>query len=209
MSETSSSRIPCEPIAAADRAGARRALRALRAGDGTDSRRDADRAIFVAVGELIAGLGRVAPVVAAYWPMPGEPDPREALADWHRAGWPLALPAVRRPDAPLDFCAWAPGDDMAGGLMGTRQPSRCVERVPEVLVIPCLGFDARGFRLGYGGGFYDRTLAALANAGRRIVAIGVARDDAQVVGFEPHAHDRALDCIVTESRRIPSLPAPR
>ena len=209
MSETSSSRIPCEPIPAADRAAARRQLRALRAGDGTDSRRDADRAIFAGVGELITQLGQVAPVVAAYWPMPGEPDPREALANWHRAGWSLALPVVRGPEEPLDFCAWAPGDDIAGGLQGTRQPSRCVVCVPDVLVIPCLGFDGRGFRLGYGGGFYDRTLAALANAGCRVVTIGVARDDAQVVGFEPHAHDRALDCIVTESRRIPARPAPR
>ena len=151
----------------------------------------------------------MAPVIAAYWPMPDEPDPREALAHWHRAGWPLALPAVRQTNAPLDFCAWAPGDEMTGGLLGTWQPALCVARVPDVLVIPCLGFDARAYRLGYGGGYYDRTLGALANAGRRVVTIGVARDDAQVVGFEPHAHDLPLDCIVTESRRIPSRPAPR
>jgi len=209
VSETSSSRIPCEPISAADRAGARRLLRARRAGQASDSRRDADRCLFRAVGELIAGLGQSAPVIAAYWPMPGEPDPREALADWHRAGWQLALPAVRQLNAPLDFFAWAPGDGMAGGLLGTWQPARQVARVPDVLVIPCLGFDARAYRLGYGGGYYDRTLAALTAAGRRVVTIGVAHDDAQVVGFEPHAHDRALDCIITESRRIPSRPAPR
>ncbi len=148
-------------------------------------------------------------MIAAYWPMPGEPDPREALADWHRAGWRLALPAVRELNAPLDFFAWAPGDEMAGGLLGTWQPARQVACVPDVLVIPCLGFDGRAYRLGYGGGFYDRTLAALTGAGRRVVTIGVAHDDAQVVGFEPHAHDRALDCIVTESRRIASRPAPR
>ncbi|MBK8767181.1 MAG: 5-formyltetrahydrofolate cyclo-ligase [Burkholderiaceae bacterium] len=209
MSETSSSRIPCEPIPAADRASARRLLRARRASEASGSRRDADRCLFRAVGELIAGLGQAAPVIAAYWPMSGEPDPREALADWHRAGWRLALPAVRQLNAPLDFFAWAPGDEMAGGLLGTWQPARQVACVPDVLVIPCLGFDGRAYRLGYGGGFYDRTLAALTGAGRRVVTIGVAHDDAQVVGFEPHAHDRALDCIVTESRRIPSRPAPR
>ncbi|HPU52449.1 MAG TPA: 5-formyltetrahydrofolate cyclo-ligase [Burkholderiaceae bacterium] len=213
MSETSSSRIPCEPVPAGDRALARRLLRERRGAVAPGARGAADRSLFAAAGELIGRLigHRVpdAPVVAGYWPMAGEPDPRPALADWHRAGWRLALPVVRQKDAPLEFCAWQPGDDMAPGPMGTWHPARCIPTTPDVLVIPCLGFDAGRYRLGYGGGYYDRTIEALVRAGRRVVTIGVAHDDAQMIGFEPHAHDRALDCIVTESRRLPDLPAPR
>jgi 5,10-methenyltetrahydrofolate synthetase len=234
VSETSSSRIPREAVAAGDRAAARRALRARRAAETAQARWVADHAVFAAVGQWIAawtgdharpgdapgpagdaGEGAQAvstevpttPIVAVYWPMAGEPDPREAMARWHRDGWALALPVVRERAAPLDFRAWAPGDPLEPGLLGTWQPREVVECRPDLLVIPCLGFDARGYRLGYGGGFYDRTLAAFEQAGPRVATLGVARDDAQLVGFEPQAHDCPLDAIVTESRRFPSRPA--
>jgi 5-formyltetrahydrofolate cyclo-ligase len=135
--------------------------------------------------------------------MPGEPDVRSALERWHREGWDLALPQVRGRGTPLRFAAWAPGDPLAAGPLGTREPADALERIPDVLVIPCLGHDERGYRLGYGGGYYDRTLAAMGDAGRRVVAIGVAREGAAVRGFEPGPHERPLDWIVTPSRRIP------
>lgn len=74
-----------------------------------------------------------------------------------------------------------------------------------MIVLPCLGFDARAFRLGYGGGFYDRTLAEFAKCEKNphpVLTIGVAYDDAEIQGFEPHTHDRALDWIITQARRI-------
>ncbi len=167
-----------------------------------------DDRIFSAVGELIAALALEHPTVALYWPMAGEPDPRAALPNWHRAGWSLALPRVQARAEALRFCAWAPGEPLVPGLLGTRQPADCRECLPDVVVVPCLGFDARGFRLGYGGGYYDRTLARLAALGRRCVAIGVADDEAEISGFEPHVHDRALDWVLTESRRLAGAAAP-
>lgn len=185
---------------AADRAQARLALRARRQARAPTVRQRDDRTIFARVSLLITGLALSAPIVGVYWPMAGEPDPRADLPDWHGAGWRLALPCVEAVQAPLRLCAYAPGDPLVEGLLGTRQPALCAPQTPDVLVIPCLGFDARGYRLGYGGGFYDRTLAALASAGRHPMTIGVASDDAQMSGFENQPHDWPLDWVVTESR---------
>lgn len=215
MSGPSWSRIACGPIDAADRPAARRALRARRETLPADAGAAEDAAIFAAVDALLAALAMPpraaepagvpqapAPTLAAYWPMRGEPDVRPALTRWHEAGWRLALPQVLGRATPLRFACWAPGQPLVAGPMGTREPADGQACLPEVLVIPCLGHDEAGYRLGYGGGYYDRTLAALAQAGRRFVAIGVAREGAAVRGFEPGPHERPLDWIVTPSRRI-------
>ena len=119
-----------------------------------------------------------------------------------RAGWGLLLPRVLARDRPLDFLPWAPGERLSVGRLGTWEPAPAPARVPDLMLIPCLGFDERGDRLGYGGGYYDRSLAALDAAGAPVIAIGVAPECAAMSGFEPGPHDRPLDWIVTESRRL-------
>ena len=135
--------------------------------------------------------------------LPGSMDP------WcFSANAAYAPPRVQAPAEALRFCAWSPGEPLVAGLFGTRQPADCRDCLPDVVVMPCLGFDPRGYRLGYGGGYYDRTLARIAAGGRPCVAIGVAHDEAEISGFEPHVHDRALDWILTESRRLAGAAAP-
>jgi len=154
----------------------------------------ADRAIVSRLRDLVA---RYAPrVLAGYWPMRDEPDLREALVQWHRDGVVVALPCVAARAAPLAFGRWTPETELADGPFGTRHPHPLEPLAPDLLVLPCLGFDARCHRLGYGGGYYDRTLAVLPGAR----AVGVAYDDCEIVGFDARAHDRPLDAIVTERR---------
>ncbi|MBV8634609.1 MAG: 5-formyltetrahydrofolate cyclo-ligase, partial [Burkholderiaceae bacterium] len=98
--------------------------------------------------------------LGVYWPIRGEPDLRDAYAELARRGLHLALPVMTGRDAPLAFAAWAPGDALEEGAMKVpipKAPQRFV--TPDALLIPCVGFNQARLRLGYGGGFYDRTLA--------------------------------------------------
>ncbi|MBU6273181.1 MAG: 5-formyltetrahydrofolate cyclo-ligase [Betaproteobacteria bacterium] len=159
--------------------------------------------LFDRVRALLADRTPAGRRIAAYWPLPGEPDPRLALRGWHAAGWQILLPRVVMRDAPLAFHRWAPDQPLEAGPFGTRQPAPdSPQDRPDLLIIPCLGFDARGWRLGHGGGFYDRSLAALAADGRAPLTIGVAWSSQEVDGFAPGPHDRGLDWIVTERRTL-------
>jgi 5-formyltetrahydrofolate cyclo-ligase len=176
-----------EDIRAA-KAALRRAAEARRAALGVDPEAPARRLMPL----LAAEAGRV---LAGYWPMRGEADPRPALAA--HAG-PVCLPVVAGRGRPLLFRAWAPGEALVPGAFGTAVPDGGAVTTPEVLIVPLLAFDRRGFRLGYGGGFYDRTLAALRAAGR-CRAIGLAFAGQEMAAL-PHAEgDAALDLIVTEA----------
>ncbi|MGZ5202550.1 MAG: 5-formyltetrahydrofolate cyclo-ligase [Telluria sp.] len=137
-------------------------------------------------------------VLAVYWPVHGEPDLRAAYAELVQAGAQLALPVVVARDAPLAFAAWTPGDPMVADGMGVMVPGdlQFVER-PAALLVPCLGFNAQGYRLGYGGGFYDRTLAAVP----RPATLGIAYACQEAV-FAHAPHDVALDAIVTEVSQV-------
>ncbi len=141
-------------------------------------------------------------VVSAYWPMGSEIDPRPLMRELHRRGHPIVLPVVVGRDRALVFRAWRPGDALAPGGFGTQVPrAGQPELVPGVLIVPLLAFDRAGYRLGYGGGFYDRTLARLRHDGE-ILAVGVAYA-AQEVAAVPHdADDQPLDWIVTEAEAI-------
>jgi 5,10-methenyltetrahydrofolate synthetase len=132
--------------------------------------------------------------LAVYWPLAGEPDLAPACAQLHAAGVRLALPVVVARGAALAFAHWTPGEAMHVDAMGIAVPAalRPMER-PPALVIPCLGFNGQGYRLGYGGGFYDRTLAAPPRPRTVGVGYGWARVD-----FEVGTHDVPLDLILTE-----------
>jgi 5-formyltetrahydrofolate cyclo-ligase len=134
--------------------------------------------------------------VGGYWPMRGEYNPLGYLRQVIDAGAAAALPAVIELGAPLEFRAWTPKTRMAPGRWDTLHPEDGPAVAPLALLIPLVGFDAAGHRLGYGGGFYDRTLAALSP---RPLAIGVGFELGRLASIAPAAHDRQMDVIVTEA----------
>ena len=141
-------------------------------------------------------------VVSAYWPMGSELDPRPLMIELASDGHALALPVVVGPARPLVFRAWSPGDALEAAAFDTQVPGAGKpELSPAVIVAPLLAFDRRGYRLGYGGGFYDRTLGDL-RAGGQVLAVGLAYA-AQEVPAVPHdPNDERLDWIVTEAEAI-------
>ena len=136
--------------------------------------------------------------ISGYWPLEGEIDLRPALAHYHGEGHPIGLPVVVAKNAPLVFRRWHPDDEMVQGSFRVMTPPvGAPEVVPTILLVPLLAFDPEGFRLGYGGGFYDRTLAKLRSEAHA-VAVGVAYA-AQEVPFVPRGNfDQPLDLIVTD-----------
>lgn len=136
--------------------------------------------------------------VSGYWPLEGEIDVRPTLAHYHELGHQVGLPVVVAKNAPLIFRRWHPEDEMVqGSFKVMTPPDHAPDVVPSVLLVPMLAFDPDGYRLGYGGGFYDRTLAKLRSEAHA-VAVGVAYA-AQEVPFVPRGrYDQPLDFIVTE-----------
>ncbi|HJV75415.1 MAG TPA: 5-formyltetrahydrofolate cyclo-ligase [Noviherbaspirillum sp.] len=132
-----------------------------------------------------------------YWPIRGEPDLREAYKELANREVQLALPVVVSKDAPLKFLAWKPGDAMLQDAFGVAIPASGVEVIPAALLIPCLGFNKLYFRLGYGGGFYDRTLAL----SPRPLTVGVGYSQG-LAAFDADSHDVALDAVITETSAI-------
>ena len=141
-------------------------------------------------------------VVSAFWPFRSELDLRPLLLQLHERGCMVALPIVVARRSALIFRAWAPDMDLEEGNFGVlTPPAEAREIEPDWLLVPLLAFDGNGYRLGYGGGFYDITLAGL-RARKSIFAIGVAFDGQQVAQV-PHGPDDArLDAILTEKRAL-------
>ena len=143
--------------------------------------------------------------VAGVWPLPGEPDLRPLLHDLHRTGRVVLLPETPPRGQPLRFRRWIPGTAMLPGRYGTCHPDGPVA-TPDLLLVPLLAFDAQGGRLGYGGGYYDRTLAALT----RVAAIGFGFACQEVASVPVGPHDVRLALVATElgSRHLgPPRPA--
>jgi 5-formyltetrahydrofolate cyclo-ligase len=142
------------------------------------------------------------PVVSGFWPMGDEIDIRPLLGELSRQDIACALPVVIGKNLPLDFRRWHPGDDLVSGPFGTSEPSAdAPEIIPTLLLAPLLAFDQAGGRLGYGGGYYDRTLAGLRRDGS-VQAVGVAYDAQEFDAVPMGDADQRLDWVVTESRII-------
>lgn len=192
---TGEPRIPCAPVASAgpDKQQLRRLLKdRRRAIDVTLKRSWDDR-----LGARVLDWWRANPgtSLGVYWPLAGEPDLRPAYAELAEAGVRLALPVVVERDAALGWAAWVPGEPTLVDSMGIAVPAdlRMMAR-PGALLVPCLGFNAQGYRLGYGGGFYDRTLEEEPRPRTLGVAYGC-----QLAEFETGGYDIPLDEIITES----------
>lgn len=141
-------------------------------------------------------------VISSYMPIGDEIDPEPLCAALRQRGHRIALPVMAGRDQPLAFRLWQPGDPLVERQWSIREPTADSElAAPDILLVPLLAVDRYGYRLGYGGGYYDRTLALLRPA-RAILAIGLAFD-LQVVDWVPHVdYDQRLDGVLTPSGLI-------
>lgn len=151
-----------------------------------------------AIADHLLAWQRQNPVAAmgVYWPIRGEPELHDAYAALAQAQVALALPVVVARDAALVFARWTPGDEVVMDKYGIAVPANPQLVTPDALLIPCVGFNAQRFRLGYGGGYYDRTLAPRPRPRAIGIAYACLRTD-----FEADAHDIPLDVLITEQGR--------
>jgi 5-formyltetrahydrofolate cyclo-ligase len=145
-------------------------------------------------------VGRFAPgavaLVGGYWPIRREVDPLPYLKRVLAAGAAVALPAIVGPRQPLEYRPWTPAVRMEAGRHQIPHPAEGSAVFPTALLVPLVGFDRAGHRLGYGGGYYDRTLAALTP---RPLAIGLGFELGRLATLSPRPHDAPMDYIFTEA----------
>jgi len=155
------------------------------------------RASDARIGEfMLAGFPMLAEMaIGFYWPIRGEVDPRIALRRLRERGARTALPVVVAKGQPLQFREWRPDTPTTPGPMGLPVPQGSAVLVPGAVLAPPVGFDARGYRLGYGAGFFDRTLAA---ARPRPLALGLAYEASRMDTIDPQAWDIPMDFLLTE-----------
>ncbi len=156
-----------------------------------------------------AAAGRPPPaVVAGYWPMADEPDLRTLLAQWaDDPALTVALPVISARAAPLRFDRWYAGMAMIPGAYDIPVPETSEPLKPDVVLVPTLGYTRQGDRVGYGAGYYDRSLAAWRLAGHPPVTIGIAWAAGQLdASYTPKPHDQCLDAILTQDGWLPAAP---
>lgn len=150
-----------------------------------------------------AGLEGVSPV-GSYWPMRSEVDPRPLMEGLVARGQDVALSRIVHPH--LSFRRWRPGDELAKGTFGVRQPPEDAPLVlPRALLLPLAAFDRRGGRIGYGKGHFDRAIKAL-EAQHPLLVVGLAFSAQEIDEVPLEPHDRSLDAIVTETELIHARP---
>jgi 5,10-methenyltetrahydrofolate synthetase len=180
-----------KPLLLDSKPAARRTLMTTRQALAAPARQRAEKAI---AQHLQTWLEQHQPaVLAAYLPIQGEVDCRDWLLQSLRAGVKIVLPVVEQRAGVLVFRQWNGETLIERDLAGVPAPLGGVELRPDALLIPCLGFDAQGYRLGYGGGYYDRTLAVWPDLPRAGVAFGL-----QATCFPVDQHDIALHAVITE-----------
>lgn len=141
------------------------------------------------------------PIIAGYWPIRSEIDPRPLMTAFSEKGCKLALPVTPEEGKPLSFHLFDGPESLQIGPYDTRQPDpQSPAVIPHLILAPLLAFDAACWRLGYGGGFYDRTLDQLESLGRRPKVIGLSFDAQQVDGVPTGPYDQPLDGICTPSK---------
>lgn len=192
-----------DPQQARDVARWRRAerarLRSERDAVNIETRRSSGKAIAAHLRTFLSNqfdeLGRR--ILSAYWPMRGEPDVCPLLTELDAAGVQIALPVVEAKARPLAFRRWTPATRMVRGVWDIPVPSEEAHVVtPDIMLAPLVGWDGEGYRLGYGGGYFDRTLAAMAP---RPFAIGIGFHAARLRTIYPQPHDIAFDVVLTEA----------
>jgi 5-formyltetrahydrofolate cyclo-ligase len=172
----------------------RRRLLALRTGTPAGQRRSWGRAIEAPLYALLRE--RPAVTLGVYWPFQAEFDPRALVKRLISEGFWAALPVVVDKKGPLEYRLWQPGDPLVDGVWGIPIPEQREAVVPQVVLAPLVGFDRQCYRLGYGGGYFDRTLAALIP---RPSAIGVGFELSRLETIHPQDFDMPMDLIVTEA----------
>jgi 5-formyltetrahydrofolate cyclo-ligase len=171
----------------------RERLIALRQALPADERRRSGERIDAALRELLAEQPGV---LGVYWPFRAEFDPRP-LIDWAVAsGRGVALPVVVDKKGPLEYRAWRPGEPLVDGVWNIPVPEKRELVTPSIVLAPLVGFDGASYRLGYGGGYFDRTLAALSP---RASAIGIGFAMQELETIHPQHFDVPMDVIVTET----------
>jgi len=138
-------------------------------------------------------------VVSFYWPFRGELDLRPWIIGLLGRGVHAALPVVLVKQAPMVFRLWSPGAKMERGIWNIPVPTADAEITPDLVIAPLVGFDAVCFRLGYGGGYFDRTLVALPD---RPFVVGIGYAASQLATIHPQGHDIPMDLIVTETAEL-------
>lgn len=152
------------------------------------------RQLEVTLGE-VAGL-----LISAYWPFRGEPDLRELMSHLINRGSRIVLPVVVERARPLTFREWMPGAPLERGIWNIPVPAEGAKEFrPDIVLAPVVGFDSACYRLGYGGGYYDRTLASMTNGPR---TLGVGYEMCALPTIRPQPHDIAMQAIVTEARVV-------
>jgi 5-formyltetrahydrofolate cyclo-ligase len=175
------------------RRGERERLIALRQALPADERR---RCAAQIDAELRLLLAERPGILGVYWPFRAEFDPRP-LIDWAvAAGRSVALPVVVDKKGPLEYRAWRPGESLIDGVWNIPVPENRAVVTPRIVLAPLVGFDPASYRLGYGGGYFDRTLAALSP---RPLAIGIGFELQQLATIHPQPFDVPMELIVTET----------
>lgn len=150
-------------------------------------------------------------VIAAFWPLGDEPDLRPLMTQWDDNEIAVCLPVMTGSANPLEFHRWHSTMQLSEGPFGVMQPPAQEPRIPDVVLVPTLGFTTQGDRIGYGKGFYDRTLASLTQAGHKPVTIGIAWSQGAIESLQadycPADHDHRLDAILTPDGWIGAAPA--
>jgi 5-formyltetrahydrofolate cyclo-ligase len=151
---------------------------------------------------LLTDIPHQEQTIAGYWPLGEELDCRQALEALRAAGAIVALPVVAGQGQVLIFRCWTPGDIMDAGPFGTVHPSpRAPLVAPTILLLPLIAFDCTGHRLGYGAGYYDRTVAALRH-NSQVLTVGLAYDEQEVEAVPVDSHDQRMDAVVTDRRTL-------